>query len=390
MLRAFIKYADDRVSHETSPEALSAALRDKAATFWLDMVKPTDEEYALLDDVFGFHPLAIEDTLNYAQRPKIESYRHVGDACREGYFYMVFHGPDLETFKQRLRTKELDLFVSERYLVTVHEEVMKSIEEVITRAETDPGRMLDRGTDVVLYNILDHMVDHYGPILDYLQDTLDDLEERALTQPRPEVLTEIAMKKRELLNLRRIVGPQREVVAQLTRGDVPFIREGTRVYLRDVQDHLIRTVESVELYRDLVLGARDIYLSSISNNLNHIMKVLTIITVVALPMTIVTSFFGMNFNAETIPLWGWVLNHAAGLWLAMLVILLMVACLLAMFWRKGWVGSGERPETEVPTLSFRRRTKREAAADREAHMTATGAGSNGSERTDAAVRAASR
>src|ERR671913_248426 len=160
MLRAFIKYADDRISRETTPEALAAALRDKEATFWLDMVKPSDDEYSLLDDIFGFHPLAIEDTLNYAQRPKVESYRHIGDACREGYFYMVFHGPDLETFKQRLRTKELDLFLSERYLVTVHEEVMKSIEEVVAKAEADTARLLDRGIDVLLYHILDHMVDH--------------------------------------------------------------------------------------------------------------------------------------------------------------------------------------------------------------------------------------
>src|SRR5215208_2832529 len=133
MLRAFIKYADDRVSRETTPEALSAALRDHESTFWLDMVKPTEEEYALLDDVFGFHPLAIEDTLNYMQRPKIENYNHVGDACTQGYFYMVFHGPDLETFKQKLRTKELDLFVSDRYLITIHEERMKSVQEVLER-----------------------------------------------------------------------------------------------------------------------------------------------------------------------------------------------------------------------------------------------------------------
>lgn len=389
MLRAFIKYADDRVSRDTSPEALAAALRDKGATFWLDMVKPTDEDYALLDEVFGFHPLAIEDTLNYAQRPKIESYRHVGDACREGYFYMVFHGPDLETFKQRLRTKELDLFVSERYLVTCHEEVMKSIEEVIAKAESDASRMLDRGTDVMLYSILDHMVDHYQPILDYLQDTLDDLEDRALTDPKPHVLTEIAMKKRELLNLRRIVGPQREVVAQLTRGDVPFIREGTRVYLRDVQDHLIRTVESVELYRDLVLGARDIYLSSISNNLNHIMKVLTIITVIALPMTIVTSFFGMNFEGS-IPGWGWFLRHATGFWTAMGIIGLMVAGLVFMFWRKGWIGTGERLVQHEGETRRHGMTKREAAADHDARRAAAsaaedapGATSNGKESASA-------
>src|SRR5215217_4003711 len=297
MLTAFIKHGDKRVTRDPTPEALARAIRDPDCVFWLDMLKPTDDDLALLDDVFGFHPLAIEDTIQYVQRPKIESYNHVGDACRAGYFYMVFHGPDLETFRQKLRTKELDLFVSDRYLITIHEERMKSVQEVLDRTESDTTRMLDKGTDVLLYMILDHLVDHYQPILDYLQDALDDLEDRALTKPRPEVLTEISFKKRELLNMRRIVGPQREVVAQLTRGDVPFIREGTRVFLRDVQDHLIRTVESVELYRDLVLGARDIYLSSISNNLNQIMKVLTIITVVALPATIVTSFFGMNFNS---------------------------------------------------------------------------------------------
>src|SRR5687767_3434189 len=201
MLRAFIKKPDGTISNDTSPESLAAAVRDPKTVFWLDMVKPTEEELFLLDEVFGFHPLAIEDTMNYMQRPKIESYNHVGDACRQGYFYMVFHGPDLETFRQRLRTKELDLFVSERYLVTIHEEVMTSVEAVVTRVEVDPARVLDRGTDVLLHNIIDHMVDHYQPILDYLQETLDDLEERALGNPRPQVLTEIAVKKRELLNL---------------------------------------------------------------------------------------------------------------------------------------------------------------------------------------------
>ena len=335
MLRAFIKHADGRVSRETSNEALSAALRDHGSTFWLDMVKPTDEEYALLDEVFGFHPLAIEDTLNYMQRPKIESYDHVGEGCQEGYFYMVFHGPDLETFKEKLRTRELDLFVSARYLVTIHEEVMKSVEAVVTRAEADPGRALDRGTDVLLHNIIDHMVDHYQPILDYLQESLDDLEERALSDPRPDVLTEIAGRKRELLNLRRIVGPQREVVAQLTRGEVPFIREGTRVYLRDVQDHLIRTVETVELYRDLVLGARDIYLSSISNHLNQIMKILTVISVIALPMTIVTSFFGMNFH--NVAWWDHTLGSPSGFVIAIAIVLTLDVAMLLLFRWKKWL-----------------------------------------------------
>jgi magnesium transporter len=331
MLTLLILHGDGRATREYSEQALSEALRDPAATFWLDMLKPTDEEIALLDDVFGFHPLAIEDTINYAQRPKVESYNHVGDSLAHGYFYMVFHGPDLETFREKLRTKELDLFVSARYLVTIHEERMTSVETVLTRATADPAIRLAKGTDILLHNILDNLVDHYEPILDYLEEALDDLEERALSQPQPGVLSEIATKKRELLNLRRIVGPQREVIAQLTRGEVPFIRESTRVYLRDVQDHLIRVVEMVELYRDLVTGARDIYLSSIGNHTNQIMKTLTIISVIGLPFTIVTGFFGMNFFDQT----G---IHRVGLFaIAVAVMVAAVAGLLVWFRMRKWI-----------------------------------------------------
>jgi len=331
MLRAFIKRPDGSISTDTSNPALAAALRDPQTVFWLDMVKPTDEEYAILDDVFGFHPLAIEDSIQYSQRPKIESYQHVGDACNVGYFYMVFHGPDLETFREKLRTKEVDLFVSERYLVTIHEEAFHTIDEILQRATTDARVVLDLGIDMLLHNIMDHITDAYMPILDYLGDELDTIEEKALKEPTPEVLVQISEKKRELLNLRRIVGPQREVVAMLTRGEVPFIRMETRAYFRDVQDHLVRTVETVELYRDLVLGSRDIYLSSISNNLNQIMKTLTIISVIALPMTVVTSFFGMNF--EVLP----GIHSWQGFAIAMGLMIGLEVFLFWLFKKKKWM-----------------------------------------------------
>src|SRR3954467_7103590 len=137
MLRAFIKYDDGKTSTDTSTESLRSAMKNPQCVFWLDMSNPTQEEYSLLDEVFGFHPLAIEDSIKYTQRPKIENYQHLGDAGNAGYFYMVFHGPDVETFKERLRTKELDLFASERYLVTIHEEPMRSIEAVAERASAD-------------------------------------------------------------------------------------------------------------------------------------------------------------------------------------------------------------------------------------------------------------
>lgn len=187
------------------------------------------------------------------------------------------------------------------------------------------------GIDTLLYNILDRITDAYMPILDYLGEQLDDLEDRALREPTPDLLIAISEKKRELLNLRRVVGPQREVVAQLTRGEVPFIRMETRAYFRDVQDHLVRTVETVELYRDLVLGARDIYLSSISNNLNQIMKTLTIISVIGLPLTIITGFFGMNF--EALP----GIHNVWGFWIAMALMAAIDGFLIWLFKKKKWI-----------------------------------------------------
>jgi magnesium transporter len=331
MLRAFIKHPDGSISTDASPQSLAAVVKDCKSIFWLDMAKPTDDEYALLDEVFGFHPLAIEDSIQYSQRPKIESYQHLGDVCKVGYFYMVFHGPDLETFKEHLRTKELDMFMSERYLVTIHEDDFRTIDDIIQRANVDARVVLDPGIDMLLHNILDHITDAYMPILDYLGDELDALEDRALHDPRPDVLAGISARKRDLLDLRRIVGPQREVLAMLTRGEVPFIRLEGRAYFRDVQDHLNRTVETVELYRDLVLGARDIYLSSISNNLNQIMKTLTIISVIALPLTVVTSFFGMNF--DVLP----GIHKAWGFWTAMTLMVGLEIFLLWLFRKKRWI-----------------------------------------------------
>lgn len=331
MLTAYIRFGDGTLSTDTSESVLLRAIRDPKATFWLDLDRPDDNELAILDDVFGFHPLAIEDTIQYNQRPKIESYNHIGDMCDSGYYYMVIHGPDLATFKEKLRTKELDLFLSERYLVTIHEESMTAVRDAQTRVSAGPARSLDAGVDMLLYYILDHVVDAYTPIFDWMQEEIDHLEEQAIEHPTQALLLELGGKKRELLDLRRIIGPQREVLSQLTRGDVPFIREQARVYLRDVQDHLVRAVETIEIYRDLVLGARDIYLSSLSNRTNNVMKTLTIISVIALPMTVITSFFGMNF--EDIP----GLHSVWSFWAVVAVMMGLVLGLLLTFWRKEWI-----------------------------------------------------
>jgi magnesium transporter len=331
MLRAFILHVDGRTSKEPTREALSAALTEEGCRFWFDIEAPTESDVAILRDVFGFHPLTIEDSVTYTQRPKIELYTDSNATGAAGnYFYLVFHGPDLDTFKQNLRTKEIDMFVSDRYLVSVHDEPMRTVEHLENKCSDNTASVLGLGIDVLLYRILDFIMDGYDTILDHVQESLDDLEERSLNDPKPDVLSSIAVKKKELLNLRRIIGPQREVVSQLSRGDVPFIRETTRVYFRDVSDRLARVVEMVELYRDLVLGARDIYLSSVSNNLNKIMKTLTLISVIGVPMTIVTGFFGMNFDEP------WMKDHRV-FSAAMAFMAIIVAGMIFLFRKKRWI-----------------------------------------------------
>src|SRR4051794_37279708 len=203
MLTAFVRFADGRIEKETSADALSRALKDENARVWLDMENPSEVELKLLETVFRFHPLAIEDATHRAQRPKLENYTHVEDACKHGYYYMVIQGPDAETFKEHLQTKELDIFFSERYLVTVHEKPMNSVKAAGERVGEDTSAMLERGIDWLLYYILDHLVDDYIPILDYLEEELDGIEEDALARPTPELLGRIAAKKRELLGFRR-------------------------------------------------------------------------------------------------------------------------------------------------------------------------------------------
>lgn len=355
MLTAFILNPDGSTDFTEDPAALPALVRDPKTVFWVDLFNPGDEEVSLLDDLFGFHPLAIEDAISTTERPKIDHYTH-GGAEGDEYVLIVFHAAKLKptdeyegkepataplAYQSRpqaddsddpdLKTVELDLFVSARYMVTVHFDTLRSVEAMFKRTKADPGRMLGAGTDSILYQLLDLLVDNYNPILDRLQDVLDNLEDEAISNPTTALLPRIAARKRELLNLRRLIGPQRDVLSQLTRGEVPFVRESARVYLRDVQDHLLRAVELIELYRDLVMSTRDLYLSSISNNLNEIMKALTLITVLALPLTVVTGFFGMNF--EALP----GIHTATGMWIVMGCTVALQAGLIVWFKMRKWL-----------------------------------------------------
>jgi magnesium transporter len=333
MLTAFIKFSDGHTMRATESADLSVAFYDASAQFWVDLCAPTEAEYALLKDLFGFHPLAVEDVVNEVQRPKLESYALVGDKLKTDYFFLVIHGPDLDPDPDHLfRTTELDIFFSKRYLITVHDDPMAPVSEMFARVQTYPEGKLTLEVDILLYELLDRLVDKYVPILDDFQELLDKLEEVAIEDPRDEFLVTVSDRKTELLNLRRIMTQQRDILGQLTRGEVPFMGQLSRIYFRDVLDHLNREVETIDIYRDLFMACRDIYMSSINNRLNRIMKTLAIISIVTLPLTVITSFFGMNF-AETIPGFTKPLTFAA----AMLLMICLPFVFLFLFGKKGWL-----------------------------------------------------
>ncbi len=333
MLNAFIKFGDGRIVTTDQPADVAAAFHDLSASFWLDLPSPGEPEYELLRGLFGFHPLAVEDVVSEVQRPKLESYALVGDSQKAEYFFLVLHGPDLDPDPDSLfNTTELDIFFSERYLVTTHDEHCASVSELQKRVAADPQASLQQGMDILLYELIDRLVDKYSPIIDDFQEQLDKLEDIATENPPPEFLVTISQRKTDLLNLRRIMTQQRDVLGQLTRGEVPFIHDLSRIYFRDVLDHLQREVETIDIYRDLLMGCRDIYMSSINNQLNKIMKTLAVISVVTLPLTVITSFFGMNF-ADTIPGFTRPLTFA----IAMVGMLFLPVALLLFFRKKDWL-----------------------------------------------------
>jgi magnesium transporter len=290
--------------------------------FWLDLHAPDEQELVLLRDVFGFHPLAVEDSEHFRQRPKLEDY---GD-----YAFLVVYGAAPEPDEDRL--VELHCFYSERFLVTVRKDESPALNRVRERHARRPGA--PTRPIVLLYRLLDALVDSFFPALDDVDERLRALEDRILVAPQDEELEEVYALRRRLAGLRWAVGPQRDLVGQLVGGarDLPGLDGEARRYFRDVHDHLIRIAEQIDMERDLLVGTMDVYLSSASNRLSAVTKQLAVIATIFLPLTFVTGFFGQNF--------GWMVEHV-GSWPAFVLLgvglqIAALAVLLVYFKKRNW------------------------------------------------------
>jgi magnesium transporter len=288
--------------------------------FWLDLDQPVAGDFKILRDVFGFHPLAVEDSEHFDQLAKIDDY--------DDFVFIVVYGaaPDDD------RLVEVHCFYSERFLITVHHDDCPAFAEIRRRYQ-QRGKIIEHPS-LLLYRVIDGLVDTFFPILAAFDDRIDELEDSIFLNADDRQLQEIFQMKRLLVGMRKAVTPQRDAFASVMGGvaDLAGLGDEDERYFRDIYDHLIRISDLIDSYRDLLSGAMDVYLSTVSNRLNAVMKQLTVIATVFLPLTFITGFFGQNF--------GWMVGHISswpqfvgfGIGAEALALLL----LLTFFKRRGW------------------------------------------------------
>ena len=279
----------------------------------------TEKKLSALAKHFGLHRLVLEDVVNGAQRAKIESY--------DDHVFLVARIPQ----GSGGRTRQINCILADDCLVTILEDNDEWFEPVRDRIRNQIGRIHQEGADYLLYAILDTLVDSYYPVIEKLGERLERLEIEVLSSPRSDTIHRIHSTRRTLLRLRRALWPHRELVNTLLR-DSPFVTEETNLHLRDCYDHLVRLAEFIETLREVCSDLMNTYLSSLSNRMNEVMKVLTIIATIFIPMTFIAGLYGMNF--ANMPELGWNLGYPVVLGLMTLV----GGGMVVFFWRKGWFG----------------------------------------------------
>jgi len=292
-------------------------------TLWVDLAAPTDDEARILADVFHFHPLSIEDARSSIQYPKAEPY--------PGYLYVVLHGIDISKSRQRaFATRDIDFFIGPHFLVTVHDGKSTSIAHLRELCDRH-DRLLAEGPVGLFHRIVDTMVDHYRPVMDALEERIDHMEEEAFTG-QGELARRMLKLRHELAQMRRVLMPQRDVLGRLARREFAAISDEMAYRIRDVYDHVVRLADEAILFQDRVTGILEVNLASISNRLNQVMKVLTVMSTIFLPLTVLSGMWGMN-----VPLPHFPGGDAAQFWWVAGIMAAIAVVMLAIFRRNRWM-----------------------------------------------------
>ena len=271
---------------------------------------------------FGIHPLVLEDILHTGQRPKAEEF--------DDYIYVVFKMLDIDTAADHIIAEQVSLIIGPHFLISFQEKEGDVFNYVRDRIRQARGRIRKSGCDYLAYALMDAVVDHYFTILEKLGEKIEQIEEQLLENPTPRILEDIHHLKREMIFFRKQVWPLREVINSLVKDPLGLIQETTHIFLRDVYDHTIQVIDTIESSRDVLSGLSDLYLSTVSNRMNEVMKVLTIIATIFIPLTFIAGIYGMNFEFMPELKWHW--SYPA-LWLLLIVIFIFM---VIWFKRKKW------------------------------------------------------
>jgi len=290
---------------------------------WVDLAAPSIPESLILSDTFAFHPLSVEDAMAPKEYPKAEAFT--------GYLYVILHGIDFRGEEHFFETHDVDFFLGPNYLVTVHDGTSRSILELRDHCPRN-SKILGEGPVALFHRIVDSMVDHYRPEVDALAQRLDELENEVFENPKPELVREILEEKRDVASLRRVILPQRDVIGRLARRDFVDISTEMSFRFRDVYDQLVRIADDALIFQDRISGILEAHLSSVNNRLNAVMKVLTVVSVIFMPGTLLAGLWGMNVGLPHFP--G---GDGAQFWWVLGVSLAVIVAMLAVFRRNRWI-----------------------------------------------------
>ncbi len=326
-----IHYAPEGAIREIDSGDVSElrAARSPETVTWIDVQGLGDEgTIRQLSEVFDFHPLLLEDIVNCPQRPKAEAY---GDQL-----LLVVRVVSCGVEPDEITMEQVSLVLGPNYVVTFQERHGDVLGPVRRRIRSGKGTIRDRGPDYLAYAIVDTIIDAYYPVIEVIGNQLEGLEDEVIATPSTELLHRIHRLKNRLVQVRRVIWPQREAINALVRGDHDAITPEVRLYLRDTLDHCVQTSEVVEMFREMTTGLMNTYLTAVANRTNDVMKVLTIVGTIFIPMTFLAGVYGMNFDhmPELHSRWGYPL-----IWIAMLGC---ASTMMLFFWRKGWFGASSR------------------------------------------------
>lgn len=322
---SLLSYSAETVK-EHQVDTMQEALKDcdGGATTWLNIDGIHDIDLIeSLGQHFGIHPLTLEDILNTTQRPKFEEFEH--------YAYAVLKMLRFDSAEGRVLTEQVSLIIRNNTLISLQESHGDVFDPVRVRLHKGLGRIRKAGCDYLAYALIDAVVDHYFTILEQIGTQIEGIEDATLSQPTPRVLERIHAMKREILYLRKQIWPLREVVGAMTKEESDWIQSDTMLFLRDVHDHTIQIMETIESLRDIMAGLVDLYLTGISNKMNEIMKVLTIMATIFIPVTFIAGVYGMNF--KHMPELGWSWGYGF-VWAVMIAVMI---AMVIYFKKKKWL-----------------------------------------------------